>query len=48
MAELFGSLKTVDDVFKQTAASDEAQREELGLTPGDAALFQRLAAPILF
>ena len=48
MAALFGNLETADDVFKQTAASDEAQREELGLTPGDAALFQRLAAPILF
>ena len=47
-AALFGNLETADDVFKQTAASDTAQRTDLGLTPGDAALFQRLAAPILF
>jgi len=48
MAALFGNLETGDDVFKETAASNTAQRAELGLTPGDAALFQRLAAPILF
>ena len=48
VAALFGNLETADDVFKQTAARDTAQRTDLGLTPGDAALFQRLAAPILF
>jgi cellobiose phosphorylase len=48
LAARFGSLETVDRVFEQSTASDAARRAELGLTPADAALFQRLAAPILF
>jgi cyclic beta-1,2-glucan synthetase len=48
LAARFGSLETVDRVFEETSASDAARRAELGLTPNDAALFQRLAAPILF
>jgi cyclic beta-1,2-glucan synthetase len=44
----FGSLETVDRVFEETTASDVARRAELGLTPDAAALFQRLAAPVLF
>ena len=48
LAARFGSLETVDRVFEESTASDAARRAELGLTPADAALFQRLAAPILF
>ena len=48
LAARFGSLETVDRVFEETTASDVAQRAELGLTTEDAALFQRLAASVLF
>ncbi|MDE3160571.1 MAG: glycosyl transferase [Acidobacteriota bacterium] len=48
LAARFGSLETVHRVFEETTASDVAQRAELGLTPEDAALFQRLAASVLF
>ena len=48
LAARFGSLEAVDRVFEEAAASEAARLAELGLTPEDAALFQRLAAPILF
>src|SRR6516225_3164173 len=48
LAARFRSLENVDRVFEETTASDVARRAELGLTPDDAALFQRLAAPVLF
>jgi cellobiose phosphorylase len=48
LAARFGSLEAVDRVFKETTAMDAARRAELGLMPDDAALFQRLAAPVLF
>ena len=48
LAARFGSLETVDHIFEETTASEAARRAELGLTPADAALFQRLAAPVLF
>ena len=48
LAARFRSLETVDRVFEETTASDVARRAELGLRSGDAALFQRLAAPVLF
>ncbi len=48
LADRFGSLESVDGVFKETTASDAARRAELGLSPDDAALFQRLAASVVF
>ena len=48
LAARFGSLETVDRVFEESTASDAARRTELGLTPDDTALFQRLAAHVLF
>ena len=48
LAARFGSLETVDRVFEETTASDAARQAELGLTPDDAALFQRLAAQSSF
>ena len=48
LAARFGSLEVVDGVFKETTASDAARRAELGLSPDDAALFQRLAASVVF
>jgi cyclic beta-1,2-glucan synthetase len=48
LAARFGSLESVDRVFEKSAASDEARRAELGLTSEHAALFQRLATPVLF
>src|SRR4029453_13927649 len=48
LAARFGSLETVDRVFEESTASDAARRSELGLTPDDTALFQRLAAHVLF
>ena len=48
LAARFSSLETVDGVFKESTASDAARRAELGLSPDDAALFQRLAASVLF
>jgi cellobiose phosphorylase len=48
LAARFGSLETVDRIFEETTASDAAGRAELGVSPDDAALFQQLAAPVLF
>ncbi|HEY1336291.1 MAG TPA: cyclic beta 1-2 glucan synthetase, partial [Bryobacteraceae bacterium] len=48
LAARFGSLESVDGVFEETTSCDAARRAELGLTPDDAALFQRLAASVLF
>jgi cyclic beta-1,2-glucan synthetase len=48
LASRFGSLESVDRVFETTAASEAARRSELGLAPDDVALFQRLAAHVLF
>ena len=48
LAARFGSLETVDRIFEETTASDAAGRAELGVSPDHAALFQRLAAPVLF
>jgi cellobiose phosphorylase len=48
LAARFGSLETVDRVFEETIVSNAARQAQLGLMPDDAALFQRLAAPVLF
>jgi cyclic beta-1,2-glucan synthetase len=48
LAARFASLQTVDRVFEEAIASDVTRRAELGLTPDEAALFQRLAALVLF
>jgi cellobiose phosphorylase len=48
LAGRFGRLETVDRVFGDATANEAVRRAELGLTPDDAALFQRLAAPVLF
>lgn len=48
LAARFGSLETVDDVLKESTASDAAWRAELGLSPEDSALFQRLAASVVY
>jgi len=48
LAIRFGNLEIVDGVFKETTGSDAARRAELGLSPDDAALFQRLAAAVVF
>jgi cyclic beta-1,2-glucan synthetase len=48
MAASFGSLETVNHVFEEITPRAAARRSELGLTADDIALFQRLAAPILF
>jgi cyclic beta-1,2-glucan synthetase len=48
LAARFGSLETVDRIFEETTTSEAARRAELGLAPDDVALFQRLAAHVLF
>jgi hypothetical protein len=48
LAARFGSLETVDRIFEETTASEAARQAELGLAPDAAALFQRLAAHVLF
>jgi cyclic beta-1,2-glucan synthetase len=48
LADRFGSLESVNGAFEETTASDAARRTELGLSPDDAALFQQLAASIVF
>jgi cyclic beta-1,2-glucan synthetase len=48
LAARFGSLESVSRVFDEATVIDAARRAELGLSPDDAALFQRLAASVLF
>ena len=48
LAARFGSMETVDRVFAEATVMDVARRAELSLTPNEAALFQRLAARVLF
>ena len=48
LAVRLGNLEAVNRVFEATTATDVARRAELVLTLDDAALFQRLAARVLF
>lgn len=48
LAVRFSSLENVDRAFKETAASDVSRQAQLGMTPDDAALFQRAAALVIF
>src|SRR5262249_20136390 len=48
LAGRFRSLEEVDRVFEEAAARSQAQLAEQGLAAEDAALFQRLAAPLLY
>jgi cellobiose phosphorylase len=48
LANRFTNLAEVDGVFEETASNEQAKLAELNLSFGDAAIFQRLAAHVLF
>jgi cyclic beta-1,2-glucan synthetase len=48
LANRFTNLAEVDGVFEETASNERAKLAELNLSSRDAAVFQRLAAHILF